>query len=105
MKHANPGWIYYSSHEQALIPKRYLMLDNRKYQFIIAELKVADVMQIPTEGEFVKETDTMDIAMHRIVMGHHHMLLVTRDNEIVGILRSTDVFNALYDMLENTAHL
>jgi len=67
---------------------------------IIGGLKVADVMQVPSEGEFVKETDTMNIAMHRIVMGHHHTLLVTRDKMIVGILRSTDVFNALYDMLK-----
>jgi predicted transcriptional regulator len=64
-------------------------------------LRVADIMQIPSEGEFVEETDTMHIAMHRIVMGHHHSLLVTRDKEIVGILRSTDVFNALYDMIQD----
>ncbi len=67
---------------------------------IINELEVADVMQIPAEGEFVMETDTLNIAMHRIVMGRHHSLLVTRGKLIVGILRSTDVFNALYDMLE-----
>lgn len=68
---------------------------------VIAGLKVADVMQTPSEGEFVKESDTMNIAMHRIVMGQHHSLLVTRDQDkvIVGILRSTDVFNALYDMI------
>jgi CBS-domain-containing membrane protein len=67
---------------------------------IIAGLKVVDVMQSPSEGEFVREDDTLNIAMHRIVMGHHHSLLVTRDKVTVGILRSTDVFNALYDMLE-----
>ncbi len=67
---------------------------------IINELEVSDVMQTPTEGEFVTETDTLNIAMHRIVMGHHHSLLVMRGKIIVGILRSTDVFNALYDMLE-----
>jgi hypothetical protein len=38
--------------------------------------------------------------MHRIVMGRHHSLLVTRNKEIVGILRSTDLFNILYDMLD-----
>ena len=67
---------------------------------VIAELEVADVMQVPTEGEFVSETDTLNIAMHRIVMGHHHSLLVTKGKVIVGILRSTDVFNALYNALE-----
>jgi hypothetical protein len=56
-------------------------------------------MQEPTEGEFVTEDHTLNIAAHRIVMGRHHSLLVTRDQEIVGILRSTDLFNALYDMM------
>jgi len=62
-------------------------------------LHVADIMQVPTEGEFVGEDDTMNIAMHRIVMGSHHSLLVTRGTEIRGIVRSTDLFNALYDMI------
>jgi len=66
---------------------------------VVQSVKVRDFMQIPSEGEFVQETDTMNIAMHRIVMGRHHSLLVTRDKEIVGILRSTDLFNALYDMM------
>jgi CBS-domain-containing membrane protein len=66
----------------------------------VQNVKVRDYMQIPAEGEFVAETDTMNIAMHRIVMGRHHNLLVTRGREIVGILRSTDLFNTLYDMMD-----
>lgn len=66
----------------------------------ICKSKVRDYMQTPTEGEFVSETDTLNIAAHRIVMGPHHSLLVTRDRVIVGVLRSTDLFNALYDMME-----
>lgn len=62
-------------------------------------LKVKDFMQVPTEGEMVEEDDTFNIACHRIVMGRHHSLLVTRNKEIVGILRSTDLFNNLYDMM------
>ncbi len=65
-------------------------------------LHVADIMQVPAEGEFVGEDDTMNIAMHRIVMGSHHSLLVTRGTAIVGIVRSTDVFNALCDMIDCT---
>jgi len=67
--------------------------------------KVADYMQEPTEGEFVSETDTMNIAMHRIVMGRHHSLLVTQGKEIVGILRATDLFNAVYDKLSACAEI
>ncbi len=49
------------------------------------------------------ETDTMDAALHRIVMGQHHSLLVTRDREIIGILRSADVFNGLCKMIDGCA--
>jgi CBS domain-containing protein len=67
----------------------------------VSKTKVRDHMQAPTEGEFVSEDDTLNIAAHRIVMGRHHSLLVTRGNVIVGVLRSTDLFNALYDMMES----
>jgi CBS-domain-containing membrane protein len=62
-------------------------------------VKVSEIMQVPSEGEFVDESDTLNVAMHRIVMGSHHSLLVTKERKIVGILRSTDAFNALYDMI------
>lgn len=65
----------------------------------VSKARVKEFMQKPSEGEFVSETDTLNIAVHRIVMGRHHSLLVTHDKEIVGILRSTDLFNALYDMM------
>ena len=65
----------------------------------LSNLKVKDFVQEPTEGEFVKEDDTFNIACHRIIMGRHHSLLVTRNKEIVGILRSTDLFNNLYDLM------
>ena len=65
----------------------------------MGNVHVRDFMQVPTEGEFVEDTDTMNVAVHRVVMGRHHSLLVTRDKEIVGILRSTDLFNTFYEML------
>jgi CBS domain containing-hemolysin-like protein len=65
----------------------------------MGKVLVRDFMQIPTEGEFVQDTDTMNVAVHRIVMGRHHSLLVTRQQEIVGILRSTDLFNTFFEML------
>lgn len=67
----------------------------------IGDLHVRDFMQIPSDGEFVEEDDAMNIAMHRIVMGPHHSLLVTREREIIGILRSTDLFNTLYEMISD----
>lgn len=55
-------------------------------------LKVKEFMYTPTEGEYVQENASLDEAVNQLIMGHHQSLLVTRDKEIVGILRLTDVF-------------
>lgn len=57
-----------------------------------AHLKVKAFMHTPTEGEYVDENVSLDEAIHQLVMGRHQSLLVTRDKEIVGILRKTDIF-------------
>ncbi len=94
---------------QSVFSRRALVALREKFELwerpledmcrIMGDVRVHDFMQIPTEGEFVDESDTMNVAVHRIVMGRHHSLLVTRDKEIVGILRSTDLFNTFYEML------
>ena len=69
-----------------------------------AQYKTKNVMYVPTEGEYVNEHDTLDIAIHRLVMGHHQSLLVTRDNDIkniIGILRKTDVFMAICEAFKS----
>jgi CBS-domain-containing membrane protein len=57
-------------------------------------------MYTPTEGEFIKEDAHMREAVHLLVMGHHHSLLVTSGEDIVGILRLTDVFMAIFDLMK-----
>ena len=65
-----------------------------------AKIKVKDLMVILTEGEFIDEKDTLEEAMHIMIMGHHHSLLVAKDENIVGILRVTDVFNYINDLIK-----
>jgi len=65
----------------------------------VETVNVKEVMYAPAGHQKVKESDTLDTAMHQIVMGRHHSLLVTKEKKIVGILRSTDVFNWLYDKI------
>ena len=48
-------------------------------------------MQSPSEDEFVEENTSLDIAIHQLIMGFHLSLLVRKDEEIVGILRLSDV--------------
>jgi predicted transcriptional regulator len=38
-------------------------------------------------------------------MGHHQSLLVTRAGKIVGILRLTDVFGEICDVIRETCQL
>lgn len=61
-----------------------------------AAKKVEEFMQKPTPGEFVSEKCSLDKAIHKLVAGTHLSLLVTRDKQIVGILRIADVFAAVY---------
>lgn len=66
------------------------------------QVKVKEVMYTPAVHQKVCDGDSLFMAMHQIVMGQHQSLLVTDGNHktIIGILRSTDVFNALFDAME-----
>ena len=65
-----------------------------------ANKKVKDFMHTPTEGEHVEQETSLCEAIHLLVMGHHQSLLVTRDGGIVGILRLTDVFKEVFQMIK-----
>ena len=64
------------------------------------DISVKDFMYTPTKGEYIDEDAPLEEAMHMLVMGNHHSLLVTSGGKIVGILRLTDVFAAIYDLIE-----
>lgn len=66
-----------------------------------AKLKVKDIMYTPTEGEYVEENASLGEAIHQQVMGHHQSLLVTRGEEIVGILRLVDVFKEVCEAMKS----
>ncbi|MBU3951965.1 MAG: CBS domain-containing protein [Proteobacteria bacterium] len=57
--------------------------------------KVKEIMYTPTAGEYVNEEANLGVAVHQLIMGHHQSLLVIRDEDIVGILRLTDVFKEI----------
>lgn len=66
--------------------------------------KVKNIMYIPTEGEYVNEHDSLDVAIHRLIMGHHQSLLVTKDDNIkniIGVLRKTDVFMEICEVMKS----
>ncbi len=65
-----------------------------------SKLKVEDFMQTLSEGEFIDREASLEMAVMQLVMGHHISLLVTRDKEIIGILRLTDAFAAIFHMMK-----
>ena len=66
-------------------------------------LQVKEIMYRLDEAELVTADATMDEAIHRMIIGQHHSLLVTSDNdpsEMVGILRLTDVFTFVGESMQ-----
>ena len=64
------------------------------------QLKVADVMHIPDQIEYIKEEENLEKAMHIYVMGVHQQLIVKNaDNKVTGVLRFGDIFEAFRQSL------
>lgn len=60
-------------------------------------MRVKDFMHSPTEGEIVDLEASLNEAIHQLVEGHHHSLLVISDKKIIGILRMVDIFSEIYN--------
>lgn len=65
-----------------------------------AKMKVEDVMQTPSEGEYIDEKASLDIAILQLTLGQHLSLLVIREKKIVGVLRLTDAFAAVFHTMK-----
>lgn len=67
-----------------------------------SRIKVKNVMYTPAEGEYVREDATLDEGIHQLVIGHHQSLLVTRDSKVVGVLRLSDVFSRVCEIMRTS---
>lgn len=63
-------------------------------------IRVEDLLREPTKEEIIEETAPLDLAVHRLTRGRHLSLLVMRGDAIVGVLRLSDVFKAVNDMID-----
>jgi CBS domain-containing protein len=61
-----------------------------------AKVKVEDFMKTPSEFEYIEEDTPLDIAINQLLRGPYLSLLVTRNEQIVGILKLSDVFAAVF---------
>ena len=84
------------------------MLENnalwaRPLQFVrerAAKLAVGDIILKPSKSEYVDENATLGEAAHQLIVYPHHSLLVTSGGEVVGILRLSDVFAKVCDIVK-----
>ena len=65
-----------------------------------ATRKIKDIMYIPSDGEYITEDEPLDTAIHQMVMGQYQSLLVTSEGKITGILRASDVFAHICNMIK-----
>lgn len=64
-------------------------------------VKVEDCMQTIQEGEYIDQDASLDAAIHHLILENHLSLLVTdHRKEIVGVLRLSDVFAAVFHAMK-----
>jgi CBS domain-containing protein len=63
------------------------------------QIKVKTFMATPKESQMIEPEASLDQAIHQLVLGHHQSLLVTKDAQVVGILRLTDVVEVVCDAI------
>ena len=56
------------------------------------KVKVKQFMYKLAEGEYVDQDASLNDAVHKLIVGSHQSLLVTKGKEIIGVLRLKDVF-------------
>ncbi|MGI9568584.1 MAG: CBS domain-containing protein [Desulfobulbia bacterium] len=66
-----------------------------------AKLKVSDLIHAPAENEYIDENAFLGEATHQLIMHPYLSLLVTSEGEVVGILRLSDVFRKICDIIKS----
>lgn len=64
------------------------------------DLKVRDMMSIPSEGEFIGEGADLNEAIQKMLKGNHLSLVVTGEKGFVGIIRLSDVFREVCEEIK-----
>ncbi len=65
-----------------------------------ARMEVKSFMYTPEQGEFISDDAELNEGIHQLIIGKHHSLLVTHGDDIVGVLRLTDVFKMVCEKIK-----
>lgn len=80
----------------------YHLFDDpfEKICFKVGTRSVTQFMSTFSEGEYIEKNATLSEAIHQLILGHRQSLLVIQKKDIVGILRLTDVFAAVFHTMK-----
>ena len=68
----------------------------------IIHMKVEDLMETTSSGEYVDETTSLENTVHQFISGSHLSLLVKNsDDDIVGVLTLSDVAGAIFAVMRD----
>lgn len=63
------------------------------------QIHIENFIALPTPDHMVKADDKMDTAFHLFVVGRHDSLFVTEGEEIVGLIRFSDVYRKIKETI------
>lgn len=64
-----------------------------------SKLQVKKIMYTPSNSEYVDEDAPIAEAVHQFILGCHQSLIVLKGDEVVGILRLSDIFDLVSEIL------
>lgn len=67
-----------------------------------ARLKVEEFMQTPLESEYIDAKTSLHTAIHQMIADPTLSLLVVEKKDIVGVLRLSDVFGAVFHTMKKS---
>ncbi len=65
-----------------------------------ADHNVKDLISAPADADFVEADASLNQAAHQLIVGCRQMLLVTSGQEIIGVIRLSEIFNEIVEKLK-----
>jgi predicted transcriptional regulator len=66
-----------------------------------ANCQVREFMHIPADAEYIGTDATLDQAIHQLILTRVQSLLVKEEQDVVGVLRLSDVVETLFEMIKD----
>lgn len=66
-------------------------------------IAVKEIMHSFTESEYIPIDSPLETAIHQMIIGRHMSLLVTDNGKVVGVLRLTDIYTEICQIIKESS--